>query len=318
MANIIEVENLKKSYTSKKSGVTEAVKDVSFTVKEGEVFGFLGPNGAGKTTTINVLCTLLNPTAGVARVNGFDVCKNPQEVRKAIGLVFQEITLDKELTARENLEFHCYLYNMDKLLTARRIDEVTEVVGLRDRLDDFVKHFSGGMKRRLEIGRGLLHRPKVIFLDEPTLGLDPQTRNGVWDFIKTLKEKEGNSVFMTTHYMEEAESCDRIAIIDDGRIIANGTPDELKKSVGGDSILLRTMDDDLALKEIKNKLNIEGNISTKGISLIMSEGEKFVPRLLNSLTVDVKEISLKRPTLEEVFLNITGKEIRDEPPVKNR
>lgn len=318
MANIIEVENLKKSYSSKKSGLVEAVKDVSFSVKEGEVFGFLGPNGAGKTTTINMLCTLLKPTEGVARIDGFDVLRHPQEVRKAIGLVFQEITLDKELTARENLEFHCSLYDMDRALTAKRIDEVCEVVGLRDRLDDFVKHFSGGMKRRLEIGRGLLHRPKVIFLDEPTLGLDPQTRNSVWDFIKTLKEKEGNSVFMTTHYMDEAESCDRIAIIDDGRIIANGTPDELKKSVGGDSIFLRTVDDELALKEIKEKLNIEGNISEKGISLLMSEGDKFVPNLLNTLSVDVKEISLKRPSLEEVFLKITGKEIRDEPAVKNR
>jgi len=207
--SMIEVRDLVKSYNG-----TPAVDGVSFTVEEGETFGFLGPNGAGKTTTINILCTLLASTSGTAIVNGFDSMTAPHGVRCSIGLVFQEMTLDNELTAYENLKFHCYLYKMKRALTKERIAEMLEVVGLTDRSGDLVKRFSGGMKRRLEIARGLLHRPKVLFLDEPTLGLDPQTRRHVWEFIKDLKEREGNTVFMTTHYMDEAEACDRIAIID--------------------------------------------------------------------------------------------------------
>ena len=214
--SIIHVSDLKKNYNG-----NEAVRGVSFDVMEGETFGFLGPNGAGKTTTINILCTLLAPSSGSATVAGFDVQRDPSKVRASIGIVFQDYTLDNELTAYENLKFHCYMYNMERRLSESRIKEIFEVVGLSDKRNDLVKTFSGGMKRRLEIARGLLHRPKVLFLDEPTLGLDPQTRSHVWDFLAELKKSEGNTrIFMTTHYMEEAEACDRIAIIDNGEIIA--------------------------------------------------------------------------------------------------
>ena len=218
---IITVNNL-----SKKFKTLTAVDGISFSVEEGEVFGFLGPNGAGKTTTINILCTLISPTSGTAGIAGFDCAQEPDRVRTSIGLIFQDTTLDVGLTAYENLKFHAYLYNLDRKLTEKRIDEMLAVVELQGRKHDLIKNFSGGMKRRLEIARGLLHYPRVLFLDEPTLGLDPQTRNTIWDFINMLREKEKITVFMTTHYMEEAENCDRIAIIDHGRIIALDTPPE--------------------------------------------------------------------------------------------
>src|SRR5512142_599562 len=231
--SIITVQNLSKQFKTLK-----AVDDISFSVDEGEVFGFLGPNGAGKTTTISILCTLLSPTAGSSQIAGYDCVKNPDEVRAAIGLIFQDTTLDSGLTAYENLKFHAYLYNLDRKLTERRIDEMLEVVELQGRKHDLIKTFSGGMKRRLEIARGLLHYPRVLFLDEPTLGLDPQTRNTIWDFIEMLRKKEKITVFMTTHYMEEAENCGRIAIIDHGRIIALDTPRKLKEMLHGDIITL--------------------------------------------------------------------------------
>src|SRR3989304_2655501 len=249
---IIEVTDLVKRY----NGLT-AVNSISFEVKEGEFFGFLGPNGAGKTTTINILCTLLSQTSGKAEVNGFDCLKQPPQVRSSIGLVFQDITLDNELTAYENLKFHCYLYNMEKAKAEERIEVILHVVGLYDRKDDLVKKFSGGMKRRLEIARGLLHHPKVLFLDEPTLGLDPQTRAHIWEFINNLRKKEGITVFLTTHYMDEAEVCDRIAIIDHGRIIACGTPEELKKLIRGATIDLKTLDDNRAMSELKETFDIK-------------------------------------------------------------
>ncbi|VAV83756.1 Efflux ABC transporter, ATP-binding protein [hydrothermal vent metagenome] len=306
--SIIEVRDLVKSYNG-----TPAVNGVSFSVKEGETFGFLGPNGAGKTTTINILCTLLSSDSGSSLVNGFDSMTEPHGVRTSIGLVFQEMTLDNELTAYENLKFHCYLYKMKRALTAQRIDEMLEVVGLSDRKNDLVKKFSGGMKRRLEIARGLLHRPKVLFLDEPTLGLDPQTRRKVWEFIKDLKEREGNTVFMTTHYMDEAEACDRIAIIDRGRIIACDTPENLKLSLRGDTISLETEDDARACDELKAVLGLEPTrIKGGGLSLIVEHGDKVIPRILESLTVEVRTVNLKRPTLDDVFLHMTGREIREE------
>lgn len=303
---IIEVKDLHKSYQNK-----EAVKGVSFSVEEGEVFGFIGPNGAGKTTTINMLCTLLTPSKGSAFVNGFSVIDNTHEVRKSIGLVFQEMTLDKELTAYENLKFHCYMYDMDKKLTEKRIDEIFEVVGLQDRRNDLVKEFSGGMKRRLEIGRGLLHRPKILFLDEPTLGLDPHTRINVWDFIHSIRKKENSTVFMTTHYLDEAENCTRIAIIDDGKIISSKTPEEFKNDIKGDTIYLTTEDNEKAIKEIKEKFSIDAKQINKSIMIVVEEGENFIPLLFKELSVTVKSINLKRPTLDDVFINLTGKDIRD-------
>lgn len=304
---IIEVRDLVKNYNG-----LEAVKGVSFGVEEGETFGFLGPNGAGKTTTINILCTLLLPTSGSARVNGYDCTKQPHQVRSSIGLVFQDVTLDNVLTAYENLKFHCYLYNMNRTLAEERIAEMLGVVGLVERRDDFVKNFSGGMKRRLEIARGLLHRPKVLFLDEPTLGLDPQTRRSIWQFIGKLKGKDKSTVFMTTHYMDEAEVCDRIAIIDNGRIIACDSPASLKNSLKGDTVYLKTSDDGRAQAELAERFKLPSKRLESGLSLIVENGEKVIPRILSDLKVEVREVSLKKPSLDDVFLHLTGREIRDE------
>ena len=303
---IIQVKDLVKSYNS-----ITAVDKVSFDVAEGEIFGFLGPNGAGKTTTINILCTLLASTSGRASVAGFDSMKEPDKVRAQIGLVFQELTLDDELTAYENLKFHCYMYNMNRRLSEERIDELLEVVGLTDRRSHIVKTFSSGMKRRLEIARGLLHRPRVLFLDEPTIGLDPQTRSHVWEFIRKLKASEGNTVFMTTHYMDEAEICDRIAIIDHGKIIALESPEKLKRSLKGDTLYIQTEDDDRAAMEISERFSLETRKTEKGLSLIVEGGERFIPELFKGLSIPINSVNLKRPSLDDVFINLTGREIRD-------
>ena len=306
---IIKVEDLVKRYNG-----TEAVRGVSFEVMEGETFSFLGPNGAGKTTTINILCTLLGFDSGTAMVNGYDCRRDAHKVRSSIGLVFQEVTLDNELTAYENLKFHCYMYNMEKRLSEERIEEILHVVGLFERRNDIVKKFSGGMKRRLEIARGLLHRPKVLFLDEPTLGLDPQTRSHVWEFIRKLKKSEGNTVFMTTHYMDEAEVSDRIAIIDRGQIIAFGSPDELKRGLKGDTIYLKTADDAKASSEIEAKFGLKPKRIEGGLALMVESGEKFIPRLFERLETGIVSVNLKRPSLEDVFINLTGREIRENQP----
>lgn len=221
---IIKVDKLSRFFNGLK-----AVDAISFEVFQGEVFGFLGPNGAGKSTTINMLCTLLRPTLGRAFVAGFDVAKEPARVRQEIGIIFQDPSLDDRLTAEDNLRFHGYLYNMDHKEIKRRINEVLNLVELYDRRKDYVRKFSGGMKRRLEIARGLLHCPKILFLDEPTLGLDPQTRAHIWDYVLKMRKEEGLTIFMTTHYMQEAEICDRVAIMDHGKIMDLGTPSDLKK-----------------------------------------------------------------------------------------
>lgn len=229
---MIEVKNLTKRF----NGLV-AVDNVSFEVKEGEIFAFLGPNGAGKSTTIKMLTTLLKPTEGAIRINGFDPLCEQDEVRKSLGIVFQDPSLDDELTARENMEFHGVLYKMPVGLRRERTEELLKVVDLEDRQNDLVKKFSGGMKRRLEIARGLMHRPKIFFLDEPTLGLDPQTRNKIWDYIKKLNKEKGITVFFTTHYMEEAEKmAETIAIIDNGKIISRGGLAEIKKETGAESL----------------------------------------------------------------------------------
>ncbi len=303
---IIKVRDLVKKY-----GGVEAVRGVSFDVFSGEIFGFLGPNGAGKTTTISILCTLLGFDSGRVEVNGFDCRRRSHDVRSSIGLVFQEVTLDNQLTAYENLMFHCYMYNMDKKTTGERIDELLDVVGLSARRGDLVREFSGGMKRRLEVARGLLHRPRVLFLDEPTLGLDPQTRNHVWDFICATRKRYGNTVFLTTHYMDEADVCDRVAIIDGGRIIACDTPSELKKSMKGDTIYLKTSDNMLASLEIEKGFGLKARMVDESLALNVEGGEKFIPKLFDALSVEVLSVSLKRPSLEDVFIDLTGREIRD-------
>lgn len=289
-----------------------AVDEVKFKVNKGEIFGFLGPNGAGKTTTINILCTLLKPTGGAAILNGYNVAKEPDRVRASIGIVFQDPSLDERLTAWENLNFHALIYNITKGLRKERIKQVLEMVELWPRRDDIVRTFSGGMKRRLEIGRGLLHFPKVLFLDEPTLGLDPQTRNYIWDYIHQLKRREDITIFMTTHYMEEAENCDHIAIIDQGKIIALDTPAKLKNLVGGDVITLTTNNNDAAAKEISRRYGIE--VQTEDSSLVFetANGEKFLPQLIGRMREPITSISVHRPKLEDVFLKLTGRKIREE------
>lgn len=304
---IIKVENL-----IKKFGRITAVNNISFEVEEGTIFGFLGPNGAGKTTTINILCTLLAPTSGKAFINGYDCMKESSEVRKSIGIVFQDTTLDKDLTAYENLMFHAYLYNVKKTDRKQRIDDALYFVDLYKRRNDLVKKFSGGMKRRLEVARGLIHRPKVLFLDEPTLGLDPQTRANLWDFIVGLPRKHKVTIFMTTHYMEEAEVCDRIAIIDNGRIITVGTPDELKKTIGGDVIYIKTSDNKNARVEIEKLFNMDVFEKDDELFLTTLKGDVCIPEIIRAMGEKVLSVRLQRPTLNDVFLKMTGKEIRSE------
>ena len=236
----IEVRDLVKSF-----GDFTAVDHLNFSVPHGEIFGFLGPNGAGKSTTIKMLCTLLRPTSGTATVNGFDVARQPNEVRASIGIIFQDFSLDERITAEENLRFHCMIYHVPRAERQQRIAQVLEMVDLSDRANDKVGTFSGGMKRRLEIARGLLHHPAVLFLDEPTVGLDPQTRERLWEQIHVLRKQQAMTVFMTTHYMDEAEHCDRIGIIDHAKMIALDTPQELKAMIGGDVVRLGVAETDV-------------------------------------------------------------------------
>ncbi|MGA2192929.1 MAG: ATP-binding cassette domain-containing protein [Nitrospirota bacterium] len=306
MSNIT-VDNLVKKF----GGLT-AVDGISFAVEPGEVFGFLGPNGAGKSTTISMLCTLLSPTSGRASVAGFDCVKEPDHVRRSIGIIFQDPTLDNGLTAYENLLFHAYLYGLDRKTAAKRIEESLELVGLSARRKEIVRRFSGGMKRRLEIARGLLNYPKVLFMDEPTLGLDPQTRNMIWEFIRDLKGRTGITIFMTTHYLEEAEFCDRIAIIDLGRIITIGTPAELKAGLKGDTLRLSARDNDALAREISEKFSLMPTKTDGGVILTVEKGEELLPSLIKGLESDITSVSLTRPSLNDVFLALTGKNIREE------
>jgi ABC-2 type transport system ATP-binding protein len=305
--NIIEVEDLSRNF-----GQLVAVNKVSFQVAEGEIFGFLGPNGAGKTTTINILCTLLTPSGGRATVNGFNVTRQRSEVRRSIGLVFQDPTLDEYLTAEQNLRFHAYAYKVPGEIREKRISELLELVELSDRRKSKVRTFSGGMKRRLEIARGLLHSPRVLFLDEPTLGLDPQTRRHIWDYIMTLRKQNNLTIFLTTHYMDEAENCDRITIIDNGHIIALDTPDKLKDSLGGDVVTLKAADNDAAVIELKEKYSLSPVIQNGTITFSIPQGEKFLPKLMRSFQSPLISIGVRRPTLDDVFLKLTGRAIRDE------
>lgn len=304
---IINVEHL-----TKKFGDFIAVDDISFAVVEGEIFGFLGPNGAGKTTTINILCTLLKPTGGKARLNGFDVARDQNQVRQSIGLVFQDPSLDERLTAAENLRFHAYLYDVPSSVREGRIQEVLRLVELWERRNDPVRTFSGGMKRRLEIARGLLHYPRVLFLDEPTLGLDPQTRTRIWEYLLELRQQKKITIFLTTHYMDEAENADRIAVIDHGKIIALDTPENLKGLVGGDIIILKSVDDEETAREVQERFGLAVQQDGQGLMFEVPDGEGFIPKLVGGLSTKINSVSLRRPTLDDVFLKLTGREIRDE------
>ncbi len=296
---------------SKRYGDIQAVRGIDFEVAAGETFGFLGPNGAGKSTTIKILCTLAKPTSGSARVAGHDVVTERDEVRRNIGLVFQDTTLDTYLTAVQNLRFHADLYAVPKVAVEPRIRQVLDMVGLWERRDSLVSTFSGGMQRRLEIARGLLHAPYVLFLDEPTVGLDPQTRSSIWHYINDLKSREDITIFLTTHYMDEAEHCDRIAIIDHGKIVAIDTPEALKASVGKDRVQIHTADDPAAIAELADKFGLEAAVHEGAVTFSVTSGEQFVPRLFAELTVPIRAVSVSRPSLDDVFMSYTGTTIRD-------
>ncbi|MCH2320993.1 MAG: ATP-binding cassette domain-containing protein [SAR202 cluster bacterium] len=304
---IIEVDNLSKQF-----GEIKAVDGVSFKVEEGEVFGFLGPNGAGKTTTINMLCTLLRPTSGQARVAGLDVIKDKNDVRRAIGLVFQETTLDDYLTAEQNILFHALAYAVPSEVRKQRTKELLTLMELWERRKSKIRTYSGGMKRRLEIARGLVHLPRVLFLDEPTLGLDPQTRNRIWEYILDLREKQGLTIFLTTHYMDEAEHSDRIAVIDHGKIVALNTPDSLKDQVGGDVLTISSDNNELVEDELRDKYGLVPEVNNGTVSVRVPGGEEFLPQFVRAYEGTLQSIGLRRPTLEDVFLHLTGREIRDE------
>ena len=305
--SIIKVENLVKNY-----GELVAVNSINFNVAQGEIFGFLGPNGAGKTTTINILCTLAKPTSGRATVAGFDVVRQQSQVRQSIGLVFQDPSLDERLSGMQNLRFHALVYNMPASLREQRIEQLLKMMELWEKRNSQVRTYSGGMKRRLELARGLLHHPKVLFLDEPTLGLDPQTRNRIWEYVTEMRRQEGTTIFFTTHYMDEAERADRIAIIDHGKLVAIDTPDALKKLVAKDIICVKTVDDTKAAEEIRLRHQIEARHDENGLCVEVSNGEEFVPAFIKEFGTKILTISLRRPSLEDVFLKLTGREIREE------
>ncbi|RLI98657.1 MAG: ABC transporter ATP-binding protein [Candidatus Aenigmatarchaeota archaeon] len=308
----IEIKNLRKEFNH---GL-KAVDGIDLEVKKGEIFGLLGPNGAGKTTTIRMLATMTMPTSGIAKVCGIDVMSDPDSVRRCIGIVFQDPALDDQLTGRENLDFHARMYGIPRGEREKRIDDVLELVELKERADDLAEKYSGGMKRRLEIARGLIHRPKVLFLDEPTLGLDAQTRRVIWEHIKKLNKRYGITIILTTHYMEEADSlCGRVAIVDHGKILAVDKPSKLKESLGGDVITLKVNDSrktaDLA-RELKGANRIK--VHDGSVSISMANAGSAIPGLLRKaegLGINVESVDLHKPTLEDVFIHYTGKTIRE-------
>lgn len=308
---IISVKGLSHRY-----GDLKAVDNISFNVEKGKIFSFLGPNGAGKTTTINILITLLPIQDGTVSISGYDLKTQHKSVRKSVGIVFQEETLDRDLTVWETMEFHGRIYSLPKDVRTTRIDELLKVVELIDKRDELVKNLSGGMKRRLEIARGLLTRPKVLFLDEPTIGLDPQTRYSVWDYIKKVN-KEGVTIFLTTHYMDEADQLsDVINIIDNGEIIAKGTSDSLKDEIGKDMIYLETDKDEKSTQILKKISEIKKiKSSSKGLVISLNvEGSRFLPKLIKKIEnegIEIKSVNLKKPSLDDVFIHFTGRELRE-------
>jgi len=312
MTVIVEVENLSKRFSEE----VLAVDNISFSVNEGEIFGFLGPNGAGKSTTINMLTTLLKPTSGKATVAGLDVPHQQDKVRKVIGLVPQELTVDDDLTGRENMYLQADLYSLRRGEAKARIDELLGLVDLEDAADRRVKTYSGGMRKRLELAEGLIHRPRVLFLDEPTLGLDIQTRTAIWEYIRNLKKDNVITVFLTTHYLEEADGlCDRIAIIDRGKLIALDTPENLKHAVGGDVLSLSIASDRELTEAIES---IPGVLSVKkedgSYRIKTPDGERAAPAILRTLWdlgATVTSVNISHPTLDQAFLEYTGRSMRD-------
>lgn len=302
----IEARNL-----TKKFGKLIAVNKLNLKINEGEIFGLLGPNGAGKTTTLSMLATLLPPTEGIANVNGFDVKKQSSQVRHSIGFVFQDPSSDDLLTGRENLYLHALMYGVDMHTVNKKMDDALKLVDLTSRQNDIVRNYSGGMRRRLELARGLIHEPKILFLDEPTLGLDPQTRGHLWAYIKKLSKEKRVTIIITTHYMDEADMlCDRLAIIDHGKIIAMGTPEKLKKDLGGDVVRLVIEKPNIAavkkLKYVKSVKREEGML----VLTVINAGE-HLQEILKKVG-NVQSVESRSPTLNDVFLHFTGSEIRDQ------
>jgi len=303
---IIQMRKLAKTY-----GKVGAVQGIDLDIEKGEIFGLLGPNGAGKTTTIGMLCTIIRPTSGSASIAGHDIVKAPDEVRRKVGIVFQDPTLDTVLTGRENLILHAMLYGVPAGLREKRIKEILDLVDLHDRADDITRTYSGGMRRRLELARGLLHRPAVLFLDEPTLGLDPQTRARTWEYIRKMAQTEQTTVVLTTHYMEEAEQvCDRVGVIDHGKIIALGSPTELKETMGGYKVVLRAPNPPLerirSLPYVTEVKEVDGTVE-----IAMKDAHIHLPDLLSKVP-DVECVETRVPTLNDVFIKLTGRDIRVE------
>ena len=309
--NAIETVDL-----TKKFGNFTAVDSVNLQVEEGEIFGLLGPNGAGKSTTISMLCTILKPTSGTAKVNGYDVIQESSGVRKSIGIVFQDPSIDDRLTGRENMEMHADLYDVPRDVMHSRIDDVLKLVELEDRASNFVSAYSGGMRRRLEIARSLVHHPKVLFLDEPTIGLDPQSRDHIWDYIKDLKKRENITIILTTHYMEEADKlCDRIAIMDKSKIIALDTPNNLKKCLQNGTIILETKNNTLfASKLAETELVEKITEAERELNLSVKNPHTTLPRIVElgvSTGIYIESISIREPDMDDVFIHYTGHEIRE-------
>jgi ABC-2 type transport system ATP-binding protein len=310
--DVIQVEGLTKVFNHSLT----AVDHVNFNVKHGEIFGFLGPNGAGKTTTINMLITILKPSEGTARILGSDIAKQNTEVRNSIGVVPQEYTADEDLTGLENILLCADLYGIPRGVAVKRADELFQMVELTGFQDKRVQTYSGGMRRRLELACGLINRPKLLFLDEPTLGLDVQTRAATWNYVRTLKKEYGMTLFLTTHYLEEADAlCDRIAIIDHGKIVVIGKPEELKESLGGDIITL-SIKQNVDITALVRKIEQVKEVRKENDSyMIKSEnGEVTAPLIIEALRKEgyvVAKLSLTKPTLNEVYLHYTGKSMRD-------
>ncbi len=326
MDTIIDVKDLKKVY---KDG-TEAVKGISFSVGRGEFFGFLGPNGAGKSTTIKMITTLLPITSGTVSVLGFDVTQHPNDVRVRIGYAAQEVGIDDELTGRENLMLQGRLYHLDDKTLKPRVVELLDITDLADDADRAAGSYSGGMRKRLDLATGLVHHPQILFLDEPTTGLDPQTRANLWVYLEKLNKQEGLTIFLTTHYMEEADRlCHRLAIIDHGRIVATGSPDELKKQIGGEVITLAFKQNGIPQDEmcgqaanvLKGMELVSGtDCFDEGINVYALDGPSAVPAVIRTLEgkgLSIDKLSLSRPSLDDVFLKYTGRKIREEGPVQN-
>jgi ABC-2 type transport system ATP-binding protein len=312
MANMIETHQLTKAY-----GSLTAVDKLDITVESGEIFGLLGPNGAGKTTTISMLCTILKPTFGTATVNGYDIVKDANKVRKSIGIVFQDPSIDDRLTGRENLYMHANLYGVPASVQRERIDRILNLVELEDRANDLLRTYSGGMRRRLELGRGLIHYPKVLFLDEPTLGLDPQTRDHIWKYIRDLKEAHDITVVLTTHYMDEADRLsDCIAIMDHGKIVILDEPSKLKETLEGDVVVVKANNIDILSDLITKSMGLERKQVVDGaLEITVRNGRAVMPRIMELATqnnIYVESLLLREPNLEDVFLHYTGRTIRED------